>query len=145
MTNAQTGLLIGGLLPAIIFGIAGLCQKWGSTQGLGLGGYVVSVGFGCLSIGLLLWLFTGEQNFSVKAAIPAYLLGVFWAIGVTAVSFSLSHYGASLAKITPLYNMNTLVTVVGALLIFNEWKDVHLLRLVIGSLLIVAGGVLVTK
>ncbi|NWK54130.1 hypothetical protein HW115_00790 [Verrucomicrobiaceae bacterium N1E253] len=145
MTTAQTGLLIGGVLPAFIFGVAGLFQKWGSSQGLGLGGYVVSVGIGCLTVGALLWCFTGEQNFSLKAAIPSFLLGVFWALGVTAVSFSLSRYGASLAKITPLYNMNTLVTVLGALLIFSEWKDVHLLRLVLGSALIVAGGVLVSS
>lgn len=145
MTTAQTGLLIGGLLPALIFGIAGLFQKWGSTQGLGIGGYVVSVGLGCLTVGIILWCSTGEQNFSFKSAVPAFLLGLFWAMGVTAISISLSRYGASLAKITPLYNMNTLVTVVGALLIFSEWKDVHLLRLMLGAALIVAGGVLVSS
>lgn len=145
MTTAQTGLLIGGILPAFIFGIAGLFQKWGSTQGLGIGGYVVSVGAGCLTVGMILWFSTGDQNFSIKSAVPAFLLGLFWAMGVTAISLSLSRYGASLAKITPLYNMNTLVTVIGALLIFSEWKDVHLLRLLLGSVLIVAGGVIVSS
>lgn len=145
MTTSQTGLLIGGLLPALIFGIAGLCQKWGSAQGLGLGGYVVSVGLGCLTVGTILWFSTGDQHFSIKAGIPAFLLGVFWAIGVAAISLSLSHYGASLAKITPLYNMNTLVTVIGALLIFSEWKDVHMARLIAGAVCIVIGGVLVSS
>lgn len=145
MTTSQTGLLIGGLLPALVFGLAGLFQKWGSAQGLGLGGYVVSVGLGCLTVGTLLWVTTGEQNFSFKAAIPAYLLGVFWAIGVTCISYSLSHYGASLSKITPLYNMNTLVTVVGALIIFSEWKDASVVRLVAGTICIVIGGVLVSS
>lgn len=145
MTTTQTGLLIGGVLPALIFGIAGLFQKWGSAQGLGVGGYVVSVGAGCLTVGVILWCSTGGQNFSVKAAVPAYLLGLFWAVGVAAISLSLSRYGASLAKITPLYNMNTLVTVVGALLVFSEWRDVHLIRLMLGAVLIVAGGVLVSS
>ena len=44
-----------------------------------------------------------------------------------------------------LYNMNTLVTVIGALLIFSEWKDVPLLRSLLGSVLIVTGGVLVSS
>lgn len=145
MTTSQTGLLIGGVLPAIIFGISGLFQKWGSSQGLGLGGYVVSVGLGCLTVGAILWFTTGEQNLTFRTGTPAFLLGFFWAMGVTAISFALSHYGAPLSKITPLYNMNTLVTVIGALILFAEWKDVHLVKLTIGTLLILTGSVVICK
>jgi hypothetical protein len=81
----------------------------------------------------------------MTAAMPAFFLGVFWAIEVTLVPLSFSRYGASLSRIALLYNMNTLVTVIGALLIFCEWRDVPLLRLLLGSVLIITGGVLVSS
>jgi transporter family protein len=50
-----------------------------------------------------------------------------------------------IAKLTPLYNMNTLIVVLLALWIFAEWKEVKVLQLLIGAVLIVMGGVLVAR
>jgi len=71
-------------------------------------------------------------------------MGLCWGVGVLLVSMAISRYDTKLSILAPLYNMNTLVTVIGALIIFSEWKDVNVVKLIIGALLIVAGGVLVS-
>jgi uncharacterized membrane protein len=46
-------------------------------------------------------------------------------------------------SLTPLYNMNVLVTVVLGLLLFAEYRDVHVVRLLGGTILLMAGALLV--
>ena len=41
--------------------------------------------------------------------------------------------------------MNTLVAVILALIVFSEWKDLHTIKLLSGSALIVAGAILVAN
>jgi uncharacterized membrane protein len=53
-------------------------------------------------------------------------------------------YQTPLAKLVPLYNMNTLITAGLALIIFAEWRDADPLRLFIGAGLIVLGGIFVS-
>jgi len=71
-------------------------------------------------------------------------MGIAWGAGVLLVALAINNYKAPLSVLAPLYNMNTLVTVLGALFIFSEWKDVNVIKLIIGSILIVGGGVLVS-
>jgi transporter family protein len=72
-------------------------------------------------------------------------MGLSWGSGSVLVAIAINNYKTPLSVLAPLYNMNTLVAVVGALFIFSEWRDVNVVRLIIGSLLIIGGGVLVSS
>ena len=60
------------------------------------------------------------------------------------VAIAITHYKTPLSILAPLYNTNTLVAVVGSLLIFSEWRDVNVVKLLMGSILIIGGAVLVS-
>lgn len=144
MTQTQLGLLIGGLIPACLFGIAGLFQKFSAQQNITLGAHLVAIGIGVVSVGIAICLYNMNQTFSFKAAIPSFVIGAAWGAGMFLVAIAITKYSASLAQVTPLYNMNTLVTVIAALIIFSEWKDVNMTKLILGTVMIVAGGILVS-
>lgn len=144
MSETQLGIIVGGIIPAVLFGVSGICQKLSNQNGISTGAYVISVGLGVLLVGAVLCLFNTSQTANVKSIIPAVTMGVCWGVGVLLVAMAISKYGTKLSVLAPLYNMNTLVTVVGALFIFSEWKDLNVIKLIIGAVLIVAGGVLVS-
>lgn len=73
------------------------------------------------------------------------MVGFLGGIGSVLVSIGIVKYSAPLGKLVPLFNMNTLVTVLLALWLFAEWKEVQVPRLLIGSILIVVGGILVAR
>ncbi len=141
------GLLIGGLLPALMYGLAGLLQKATTRTGAGLGPYLLCIGIGVLAIGTLLTATSSgpARAITSKAALLSGGVGLAWALGTWLVAVGLSRYAAPLAKIVPLYNMNTLVVVLLALVVFAEYRDVTVSKLLAGSLLIVAGGTLVAS
>jgi len=144
MSDTQLGILVGGIIPAILFGVSGICQKLSTQHGISTGAYVVSVGLGVVLVGVVLCLFNTSQTANLKSIVPAVTMGLCWGIGVLLVSMAISKYGTKLSVLAPLYNMNTLVTVIGALILFSEWKDLNIVKLIIGALLIVVGGVLVS-
>jgi len=145
MSETQLGIVIGGIIPALLFGISGICQKLSSQHGISTGAYVLSVGVGVVLVGIALCLWNTSQSVNVKSVIPAITMGICWGVGVVLVAVAINNYKTTLSVLAPLYNMNTLVTVVGALFIFSEWKDVNVVKLVIGALLIIGGGVLVAS
>lgn len=139
------GLLIGGLLPAVLFGCAGLLQKiYGRTEG-GNGPYVVFIGLGVLLCGGIYVLLDGDRTVTAGSAATATFIGVFWALGMVFVLMGLLKYGTPLAQLAPLYNMNTLIVTLLALAFFAESRDVAVGRLLLGTVLIVAGGVIVAR
>ncbi|MBD3220455.1 hypothetical protein GF314_04360 [bacterium] len=141
------GLLVGGVLPAVMFGLAGLMQKMTTRTGVGLGPYLLCIGVGVLVMGAVLTMgATGPARaITGKGALMSGALGIFWALGTWFVAVGLSHYAAPLAKLVPLYNMNTLIVVVLALIVFAEFRDVAVTKLVAGAALIVVGGTLVAN
>lgn len=145
MSETQLGIVMGGIIPAVLFGISGICQKLSNQYGISTGAYVISVGIGVLLVGAVLCVFNTTQSANMKSVIPAVAMGLCWGVGVLLVTMAITKYDTKLSVLAPLYNMNTLVTVVGALFIFSEWKDVNVVKLIIGSFLIVAGGVLVSS
>ncbi|NJR69455.1 MAG: hypothetical protein HC771_12935 [Synechococcales cyanobacterium CRU_2_2] len=138
------GLLIGGLLPALLYGVAGVFSKTSGNAGMSVGGHLVCIGLAVSATGLLCNLLLPEAMPSARAIASSSLMGFCWAAGTGCLMFALLRYQAPLAKLVPLYNMNTLVTVALALVIFAEWKQTNPLLLLLGSILIMLGGVLVS-
>lgn len=143
MTDQGYGMLVGGLLPAIFYGISGVFAKPATEAGIGIGLYVFIVGVSVSVVGLGLYLWTPDNQLSFRSGMLTSAVGITWAIGAAGVAIALAKYQVPVARLVPLYNMNTLVAVLLGLVVFAEWKDVNASKLVVGAVLIAAGGSLV--
>ncbi len=140
---ALIGLVIGGLVPAILFGVNGVLAKAGTQAGIGLGIYLLIIAAGVALTGVLFLFVDPSRALSAKAGWYTLAMGITWGLGVGLVGIGLVRFGAPLSKLVPLYNMNTLVAVVIALWIFAEWEKVNALKLLVGAILVILGGTLV--
>lgn len=145
MPTAWKGLLVGGLLPALLFGVTGILQKAYGRGGGGAGWYLPLVGLGVAATGLLAMPALGDRALTARAAATALGIGLSWGLGMIAVVLGLDRFGAPLSKLAPLYNLNTLVVVVLALALFAESRQVDVPRLLGGAALIMAGAALVAR
>lgn len=146
MTQNLNAIIMGGLLPALFFGLSGVFAKPSTQAGIGTGMYLVCIGLAAALVGLVFHLSVPEgRTLSLRSGGFAVLVGLTWAIAAGSVAFTLSSYSTPVSKLVPLYNMNTLVTVAIGLVAFAEWKEVEVSKLIIGSVLVVAGGALVAN
>ncbi|MEM1308367.1 MAG: hypothetical protein AAGF98_02505 [Cyanobacteria bacterium P01_H01_bin.153] len=144
MSPQLLGLLVGGFLPALFYGVSSVFAKTSSNAGMSVGGHLFFIGIAISVMGGLFNLFLPGQVPSVAAAVSSAMQGILWALGTGCVVLGLLKYQAPLAKLVPLYNMNTLVTSGLALVLFAEWRDADPIKLLLGAGLIVVGGVLVS-
>ena len=145
MTQNMHAIIMGGILPALFFGIAGVFAKPSTQAGIGTGPYLVCVGLAVALVGLVFHLSIPDKTISIRSGGFAVLVGLTWGFAAGLVAFTLSKYATPISKLVPLYNMNTLVAVCIGLVVFAEWKDVHISKLIIGSVLVVIGGTLVAN
>lgn len=144
MSPQIAGIVVGGLLPAIGYALFAIWTKYGTESGIGTGPFLVLVGIACVAVGAVFsWLLPATWN--ARSAGYSLAAGAVWAAGSGLVAFALSRYGIPVSKLNPLYNTNTLITVVLGLVIFSEWKQVDAKQLVAGALLILAGSLLVSR
>ena len=144
MTSNLLGILIGGLLPAIFYGVSSIFAKSSTNAGMSVGGHLFVIGIAISYTGLLFNFLLPGNIPSLLAVTSSSMQGIFWGLGTGCVVLGLIKYQIPLAKLVPLYNMNTLVTAGLALIIFAEWRVVNPLQLLVGSGLIIAGGILVS-
>ena len=145
MSPQTLGIIIGGLIPALTFSVTNLAIKGATNLGIGARWDMLLVGLGSASVGLVFPHRPPCRPPSVPAGRPGVLGRVALGLGIGCVLFAMNRFGASLSVLTPLFNVNTLFTVLLALWIFAEWKQVHVPRLLLGSMLIVAGGGFVSR
>lgn len=145
MTPATAGLLIGGLLPALLYAVSAIFQRGSTGIGIGIGPFMIAAGVAVLLTGAVLLRLDPGHAWSLRSALLAMGSGAAWGLGTSCVAVALVRYGVPLSKLVPLYNMNSLIAVALALIIFAEWKQVHVPQLLLGALLIVIGGTLVAR
>jgi transporter family protein len=150
-SSAQKGLavskhtlaiLIGGVLPALLYGVAGVLQKTASRTGIGPGPYVLIIGLVATAIGGAITLVTRDTAVTWAGGARTAGFAVLWSAAVVAIMLALGRYEGPVSVIVPLYNMNTLIAVLLGLLVLGEWDGVNGWRLIGGAMLIVAGGAL---
>jgi uncharacterized membrane protein len=142
MQKATVALLIGGLLPAVLFGISGVLQKTSARAGIGTGPYLIVIGLVVVTVGLLVTAIQGDRTINLQSALNTCAYGLFWSSGITCIALALGRYDARISQLVPLYNMNTLVAVGLGLLVLGEWKEVNSWQLMLGAGLAVVGGML---
>lgn len=144
MSSNLLGILVGGLLPALFYGVSSVFAKSSTNAGMSVGGHLFVIGIAISCTGILFNVLLPGNIPSLIAVASSSMQGIFWGLGTGCVVLGLLKYQAPLAKLVPLYNMNTLVTSGLALVIFAEWRAVNPLQLLVGAGLIIAGGVLVS-
>ena len=145
MSPQTYGIIIGGVMPGIIFGLTNTLVKASTEKGISIPFYVICTGAGTLLIGAIMLMVMKDTKVSLASGGDAFTAGALWAAGVSGILIALQNYDASISIITPLFNMNTLVTVALGLWLFSECQTVKVPQLLLGSLLIVIGGAVVAK
>jgi len=145
MSSSWMGLVIGGLVPAFGYAFFALCTKSATNAGIGPGAYLALVGIATAMMGVVFHLVLPATPLTGRGALWAVASGLLWAAGTGFVSLALMRYGIPVSKLNPIYNTNTLLAVVLGLVVFSEWKQVDVLKLSLGALLILAGSLLVAR
>ncbi len=92
-----------------------------------------------------LWPSSEGNRLTAGGTVSGISTGVLWGLGML-FSFLAIQTGADVSRLVPIYNCNTLIAVLLGILILREIGDPsQIIRILLGSVLIVAGGVLVTR
>lgn len=142
MSKQTLAILIGGLLPAVLYGAAGVLQKTASKTGIGPGPYVLVIGVTAAVIGGVITLVSRDAPVTWSGAGHTAGFAVLWSAAIVSIMLALGKYEGPVSVVVPLYNMNTLIAVLLGLFVLGEWEGVNGWRLVGGAVLIVAGGAL---
>jgi hypothetical protein len=147
VSNSTLGILIGGLAPALLFGLFAVFTKASSQHLLATSPYLVILGLAITAVGALSApvLGTGLSTLTAKGIGLGVIAGLFWGVAMLLVSFALLKLHTPISVLAPLYNMNTLVAVVLGLWIFSEWREAQVVPLIAGAILITAGGIIVAR
>lgn len=143
MSSHTFGLLIGGILPAVMFGLSNVFLKAGTQQGVSTSIAIFMIGAAVMVTGIVLFFVLPGREW--HGAGFSFLMGIMWSVGVACATVALQRFQIPLSSLVPLFNLNTLISVLLALWIFAEWKQVQVPQLLFGALLIVAGGVMVAR
>jgi uncharacterized membrane protein len=142
MKSSTMALVVGGLLPALLFGMSGVIQKVSTKQGIGTGPFLIVTGIVVVLVGGVFTLIEQDTTVNWLSGSNAALFGVLWALGIGSIAIALGRYEGQISQLVPLYNMNTLVAVVIGLVALSEWQNMQPGRLLLGAVLTIAGGVL---
>ncbi len=145
MKPETLGLIVGGLVPALMFAIDGVSSKAAARAGISWAPFILVTGLTIAAVGALALLVDPDRRFTLAGAGFGVLKGVVWAVGSILVVYALDRLGAPLAQLAPLYNTNALVAAVIALVVFREHASVDVVRVLGGALLVVAGAALVAS
>lgn len=142
MSKPLLALLIGGLVPAVLFGISGVMQKTAARAGIGTGPFLTAAGGVVLLAGLAVTAAQGDATATRAGVAWAFGFGLVWAAAVSCIAVALTRYDARISQLVPLYNLNSLVAVGIGLAVLGEWREVVPWRVAAGAALAVVGGVL---
>lgn len=145
MPSEKTALVLGGLIPALFFGFSSIFAKAAARSGVAVSVYLALIGAAILFTAVCFYLYVPERTLNLVSGSYSFLAGLSWAVAAGFVLVALSLYNAPLAKLVPIYNSNTLVAVLLGLVVFSEWREVSLPRLLVGAVLIIVGGIIVSN
>jgi uncharacterized membrane protein len=139
-----------GLAAAFSYSVSGLLTKvvlGKRYMGLDATSAALLVMVGVM-VGFTLFylIFAGPKipQLSATTALAGVAVGFFWALGSIMVYYGLIK-GADVSRMAPIYNMNTLLVVLGGIVLLKELPDKSATaKVIVGAILIVAGGILVS-
>jgi hypothetical protein len=145
MSPQASGLIVGGVIPALLYGIAGIFAKGSTNAGLGVGPFIMLEGASLVVVGGWFYFLAPAGTLSVQSGMHATLAGLSLGLGAGLTVFALIRFAAPISQISSLAATFPMVTVALGLWIFSEWKEVDVSRLLLGAVLIVVGGIIVSR
>ena len=107
-----------------------------------LGSFIFALGI--VFVFALFLLFKPGFNFQWKSGSLFLISGIIWGLGFLAVAIAIAQK-ADVARLAPIYNTNTLLAVLMAIIFLKEIPNAsQIFRIVAGAVLIVIGSVLVS-
>jgi len=134
-----------GVIAAVCFGVTNILFKVAQQKG-NLSPYYLSflIALGAVFVSGLFLAFNPDFQFELKSNSLALAAGVVWAVGMILVAVAIAQK-ADISRLSPIFNANTLVTVLLGIVFLKELPDVsQMFRVVAGAVLIVVGAVLVS-
>ena len=131
-------------MPAFIFAIGSIFLKASARQGISLNHFFLFAGAGAIFVAFLLFLLIKEKSLSARSASLAFCVGLSWASATALMTLAMTKYAVPISIIGPLNATASLITVLLAMWIFSEWKEILVPRLLTGATLIVIGAMLVS-
>jgi uncharacterized membrane protein len=135
-----------GLTASVLYGLTAVCFKF-LTSGRYLGGHAgwVLAGIGggillCGIFGAVVWPSGTITGTTWQASLWALPIGFFNGFGTLLVLWALQRPETNLSQLVPVYNTNTLIAFILAVILFRELPSgPDLIRNLAGAILIVVG------
>ena len=134
-----------GLIAAVFFALNTIIYKIALQKGNFSPYYgILMFGIGAAIVSVAFFLFKPSFEFEWKSSSLAIIAGAVWAIGMVMVAIALSQK-ADVARLAPIYNINTILAVLMGIIFLKEIPDVsQMIRVIGGAVLIVIGAILVS-
>lgn len=137
-------LLIGGIIPSVLLGGGTVLMKLSLQSGISLPSYLIVVGSSVLLYGGTAASITGQNSMSLMGGVFALGMGLAWSTAIFCMSYGISVFKLPVSIIAPLTNSNALVAVLVSSIVFAEWRDLNMLKVLCGTLFIVVGATIVS-
>ena len=145
MGQAQIGMLIGGVVPSILFALGAVFQKLSNKTSLSLNYYLISVGLGVAILGLVSTVFMEDRLFAWQGSAFGILQGLCFGTGIVLFALGITRFNLPVSQLGPITSTTTLFVVFFGFVFFSEYENVNVKSLVAGAILIVIGAILVGR
>lgn len=140
----ERGLLIGGVIPAVMLGLGTFLMKQSMRYGMSLSVYLMIVGATVLLCGFAAHLFEIPKSIGTSAVVYAVLMALAWAIATYCMGYGVSTLKLPVSLVAPITNSNALITILLGAIFLAEWRKLNFTKVGLGTLLIVAGATIVS-
>lgn len=104
---------------------------------------LIGLGLGILVVGLSVKALAHESITSITQLGIPILVGLFLGLGMFLLTKAFADPNARVSQLIPLVNANTLISVILGLVILKEYQSVSLVKVIIGTILIMLGAVVI--
>jgi transporter family protein len=119
-------------------------MKISTRNGMNVSSFLTLVGAAVFCVGLCGVAFHSGWSGNARSALAAVAMGFTWSLAIAGIVYGLSALQIPVSIIAPLTNSNAVVAVVLSAIVFNEWQQLSVGRLLIGVALIVMGAIVVS-
>lgn len=140
-----SALLIGGVIPAMLFGAGTVQVPYSIGAGASPASYLATAGSVIAAVGWLATMASGGLSGGGRAlGAAAAAMGLTWAAAIACMSYGFGTLRMPVSVVAPLTNSNALVAVVLGAVLFGEWSHLDGTRVLGGTLLMCCGAALVS-
>ena len=141
-----TGILVGGVIPAVFLGLGTVLMRSSITSGASIPTYLAVIGTTIALVGWVSMAFTGQTGgLRVWAAVSwAVAMALTWSAAIACISYGFGTLKLPVSVVAPLTNANALVAVTIGAIAFGEWRSLDVPMIMGGALLICIGASLIS-